>query len=101
MKKELIDLLKLIRKCEKRKDAYLDKLPIGLNVAFIENDMHDAQTEVQCELMKAVFGDLYDEVAWFLWDLNMTSEGPHIVEADGKMWTFKTDEDYYKYLEEV
>jgi uncharacterized protein (UPF0216 family) len=53
-------------------------------------------------LMEALFGDALEDVYWFLYDYdNIKDRSPHITHKDGTEYTFETDEDYYKYLEDL
>ena len=101
MKTELIDVLKKIRKINVDQDKYLDSIPRDLRSSVFDNKFAALEGSKNDVIMQSLFGDFYEDVCWFLYEfdtLKLPLSTPHIV-ADGKEYFFKTDDDYYKYLE--
>lgn len=96
MKKELIDLVKELRALDIRGQAYLSTIPYPFDMAMVDNEYQHMNTAAQAILMKAVFGDLYEDVYWFFYEWH---PGFSMTTADGVEYVFNTEEDYYKYLE--
>lgn len=96
MKPELIELVKSLREARNTQDNFIDSLPSSINEAFFDNGMVNSLYSTQSKLLKIVFGELYEEISWFLWEFK---DGAKMWEADGTERIFATEDDYYKYLE--
>jgi hypothetical protein len=102
MKPELIEIVRKLRDYEKRRDEYLYALPNDVRNFLMDNQYTNMQDMKSQELLEALFGEDIDAVYWLLYDYDsVKDDGPHITHADGTEYTFETDEDYYKYLEEL
>ena len=93
-----LELLKNLRELQKVEDAYFDSLPRDISMAFIENGYTEALYKANALLMQEAFGDLAEEVGWFMYEWK---PGYSLVEADGTEWTFEDDEAYYKHFERL
>jgi len=102
MKPELIEIVRKLRDYEKRRDAYLNALPNDVRNFLMDNQYTEMQDIKSQELLKALFGDDIDAVYWLLYDYDAKKDSsPHITHKDGTEYTFETEEDYYKYLEDL
>jgi hypothetical protein len=100
MKTELIDVLKKIRKLNTDQDSYLDSVPRDLRCSVFDNKFAELEGLKYDMLMQTLFGDLYEDVCWFLYEFNpnnLSINSPHIVDND-KEYTFKSDDDVYEYF---
>jgi hypothetical protein len=101
MKAELIDIVAKLKEYDIEQVAYLDSLPVDISSAFFDNKYTNALSAQRDLLIKALFGDMSEDIEWFLYEFEAgKSPGPHCILANGKAYTFKTNEDYYNYLEE-
>lgn len=102
MKPELINLVKQLRASMQRQDEYINKLPREFQELLLDNTYSNYADIQRDQLMKAVFGDeYYEEVCWFFYEFEAgKTSGPHCRLPCGTEYTFKTDEDYFKYLEQ-
>ena len=100
MKQELIEVVKQLRINSKRQDAYIDSIPREFQELLLDNTYSNL-AGMQCDvLLKALVGDMYEDISWFLYEFTAgKSKGPHCITEDGTEYTYKTDEDYYRYLE--
>lgn len=100
MKQNKINLVKQIRAARTQQYAYLDSLPHEFQELLQDNEYANCMHN-QCDLlMQVVFKDYYEDVMWFLYEFTPgKTPGPHIVLLDGTEHTFRTDDDYFKYLE--
>lgn len=96
MKKDKIDLVRKIKGLNILGDAYLNTLSAPFDTVLIDNEYQDTNGRIQDLLMRRVFGDLYEDVSWFLYEWQ---PGFNIKTEKGVEYTFNTEEDYYKYLE--
>lgn len=95
----LVDLVRELRKQQIGGTEYLSTLPYEFRTLLIENKHAESMWEAQSLLMKAAFGEWYEDVYWFLYEFTPgSSPGPHLVLGDGTEYVFNTDEDYYAYL---
>ena len=103
MKQELIDVVRALKDSYAKGNDYLNSIPNDIRSVVFDNRYterleHDVDT-----LINALFGDAYEDVAWFLYEYHAerASAGPHLILADGTEYTFKTNEDYYQYLKDA
>lgn len=93
--------LRQIRVSMQRQDEYLATLPQEFQQVVFDNTYANQASHQQDVLLKALFGDLYEDVLWFLYEFTPgKTAGPHVVTQDGTGYIFLTDEDYYTYLEQ-
>ena len=97
----VVSTVRQIRALMLQQDAYVDSLPADIRVFVFDNAYCDLKDRQNSILAEALFGDLYEDIAWFLYEYVPGSTGPHAQLADGSEFTFHTDEDYYTYLEEI
>ena len=84
-----------------QQSAYIESLPKHVREFVFDNDYTALQDRQNALLSEAFFGDMYEDVAWFLYEFVPGSKGPHVTLEDGQEFTFNADEDYYSYLEAV
>ena len=102
MKPELIEIVRKLRSYEKQRDEYLNSLPNEVRNFLLDNRYTEMQDMKSQQLLEGLFGEDVDRVYWILYDYdNVRDSSPHITHKDGTEYTFETDEDYYKYLEEL
>ena len=82
-----------------QQSAYIESLPPHVREFVFDNDYNALQDRQNALLSEVFFGDMYEDVAWFLYEYKIGSAGPHVTLQDGREITFQTDEDYYSYLE--
>ena len=100
MNKELIDVVRKLKELDNQGDKYLQSIPSDINSVFFDNTYVNALQMQKDMLINLVFGDMTDDVSWFLYEFEAgKSPGPHCITADGTEYFYHTDEDYYKYLE--
>lgn len=99
MKKELVDVVRKLKNYDDEKSKYIESIPSDISSAFFDNTYTNAQSmQVDC-LMEALFGNMIEDVCWFLYEFKAgKSSGPHCILKDGTEYTFNTNEDYYDYL---
>jgi len=96
-----IAALRKIRKSMQQQDLYISKLPKEFQELMFDNDYANQASHQVDVLLKALFGSLYEDVAWFLYEFEAgKTPGPHLRLATGAEYVFLTDEDYFKYLEQ-
>jgi hypothetical protein len=102
MKPELIDIVRQLKEINEAQDAYSQTIPADLRVSVFDNKyVNLLETKAQI-LTDKLFEGIEEDIYWFLYDFEAgRTEGPHIIDATGKKWTFKTNKDYYKYLKGV
>jgi hypothetical protein len=102
MKPELIAIVKQLKEKKEAQDVYFQTIPTDLRVSVIDNKyVNLLETTVQI-LTDKLFEGIEEDIYWFLYDFEAgRTKGPHIIDATGKKWTFKTNKDYYKYLKGV
>jgi hypothetical protein len=102
MKPELIAIVKQLKEKKEAQDVYFQTIPTDLRVSVIDNKyVNLLETTVQI-LTDKLFEGIEEDIYWFLYDFEAgRTEGPHIIDAKGKQWTFKTNKAYYKYLKGV
>jgi hypothetical protein len=99
---KLVDLVRELRKQQIIGTEYLGTLPHEFQTLLIENKHAESMWEAQSHLLKAVFGEWYEDVYWFLWEFTPgKTPGPHLALADGTEFVYNTDEDYYAYFEKL
>jgi hypothetical protein len=102
MKQELIDLVRELKEVKKEKDFYLASIPSDLSVSVFDNKYVELLEMTIQILTNSVFHGVEEDVYWFLYDFEAgRSEGPHIIDATGKEWFIRSDDDYYEYLKGV
>jgi hypothetical protein len=102
MKPELVEIVRKLRSYEKQRDEYLHSLPNDVRFFLMDNQYTTMQDMKSEELLRGLFGGDIDAVYWLLYDYDSKKDSsPHVTHADGTEYTFKTDEDYYKYLENL
>ena len=102
MKKELIEVVKQLRLISEQQETYLDKVPRDIVTVIFDNEYANLQSRISQVLFNQLFGDLADDVSWFLYEFKPgVTPGPHCIHNDKTEYTFNTDEDYYKYLESL
>jgi hypothetical protein len=100
MNKQLIDLVKKLKELDVTADVYLQSIPKDINPAFFDNGYVNALQLQKDMLIDVMFGDMAEDVSWFLYEFEAgKSAGPHCITAGGTEYTYHTNEDYYKYLE--
>jgi hypothetical protein len=102
MKPELIAIVKQLKETREALDVYLDSVPSDLRVSVCDNKFVDLLETMVHLLTDKVFESFEEDIYWFLYEFEAgRTKGPHIIDATGKKWTFKTNKDYYKYLKGV
>lgn len=102
MKQELIDVVRKIRKLNKRQEEYVDKLPVDIQDMFLDNAYVNDLSMKNDILMSALFGPVVvEDIFWFIYEYKQGSPGPHVTIDSEDTITFNTDEDFYKYLEGI
>ena len=97
----VVSAVRQIRALMLQQDAYVASLPADIRTFVFDNAYCDLKDRQNSILAEALFGDLYEDIVWFLYEYVPGSTGPHVQLADGREFTFYTDEDYYTYLEEI
>lgn len=99
MKPQLINTVRELKQLNKQRLEYLEKVPNDIACFLIDN-AYTERLRQQVDLVIAqLFGDMAEDVCWFLYEFEAgQSPGPHVILADGKAYTYITDEDYYEYL---
>jgi len=98
MRSELVDIVKRIRNLQLLSDQYLDKIPRDISSVVWDNEYSDLTLRQVTILIDTLFGDMAEDVHWFLNEFTPSTSGPHCVLSDGTEFTFNTDQDYYDYL---
>lgn len=96
MDAKLIQLVREIRELDTEADTYAQKVVYPIDMFLLDNEYANCQALIQSKLMRVVFGDMYEDVTWFLyeWKPGFT------IDVQGfDTFTINTEEDYYKYLE--
>jgi hypothetical protein len=102
MKPELIAIVKQLKETREALDVYLDSVPSDLRVSVCDNKFVDLLETMVHLLTDKVFESFKEDIYWFLYDFEAgKTNGPHIIDATGQKYTFKTNKAYYKYLEGV
>lgn len=96
----LIELVKKLKKLDNEAEAYLDKLPSEFNIVF-DNTYTSSRGRMLDITMIELFGGMYEDVAWFLYEWKPGNKKPCTWLADGTAYIFETEDDYYKYLSEI
>lgn len=82
---------------DKEREAYIRSIPSDINAAFFDNT-YTRTSGMQFDLvMQALFGDIYEDVCWFLYDCKFT--GPNQIIVDKREYEIKSLEDYFDYAE--
>jgi hypothetical protein len=101
MKPELIEIVRKLRDYEKQRDAYLYALPNDVRNFLMDNQYTEMQDMKSEELLRGLFGKDIDLVYWILYEYDTKKDtSPHVTHANGKEYTFKSEEEYYTYLKE-
>jgi len=96
------ETLKFIREQQLIQERWLDSLPHEISTAFFDNPHVDSLLRVNERLMREVFGDAFDDAAYFLYEMKLCDDGhAQIVEVDGTEHSFSTDEQFYSYFRKV
>jgi hypothetical protein len=102
MKPELIAIVKQLKETRDAQDAYLETIPTDLRVFVCDNKFVSSLEAMVQILTDKVFEGVEEDIYWFLYDFEAgKTNGPHIIDATGQKYTFKTNKAYYKYLEGV
>lgn len=62
------ELLNYLKSQQQIQDAWWDKLPLDINMAFTDNDYVDSLYASQQELMKVAFGDCFEDAMYLLYE---------------------------------
>ena len=102
MKQELIDIVRQLKEIREAQDVYLESVPPDLRNSVFDNKYIDLlETKVEI-LTNIVFKGSEEDIYWFLYEFHSgRSEGPHIIDATGKEWFIRSNDDYYEYLKGV
>ena len=98
MSPELVEVVRKLRNIELQQRAYVDKVPLDIQDFVFDNEYANLQGLKFDAVVQALFADNVEDVYWFLYEFNPAMPGPHLVNEEGKEYTFKTDEDYYQRL---
>lgn len=101
MKSELIQVVRTLKDSLAAQDEYIKGLDYSFSTLIVDNPYNCEQSEQIAVLLDALFGDLAEEVMWFLYEFEKNSTGPDVVDHDGTEHTFFTNEDYYEYLQQL
>jgi hypothetical protein len=102
MKPELIAIVKQLKEKKEAQDVYFQTIPTDLRVSVIDNKYVNLLEAMVQILTDKVFEGVEEDMYWFLYDFEAgKTNGPHIIDATGQKYTFKTNKAYYKYLEGV
>jgi len=100
MNEQLINVVRKLRELDNQGDKYIQTIPSDINSVFFDNIYVNALDMQKNILIESLFGDMAEDVKWFLYEFEPgKSPGPHCITAEGTAYTYQTDEDYYKYLE--
>lgn len=88
-------LLLLMEKENKKIDDWVDTIPSDIDIAFCDNTYVNSLVTINLALIKELFGDLYDDVYWFLYECN---ERCYEITVDGKVYNIHSVDDYINYL---
>jgi hypothetical protein len=81
---------------------YFASIPSDLAASVFDNKYVELLEMTIQILTNSVFHGVEEDVYWFLYDFEAgRSEGPHIIDATGKEWFIRSDDDYYEYLKGV
>jgi hypothetical protein len=102
MRDELIDIVCKLKEIREAQDVYFQTIPTDLRACIFDNKYIDLlETKVQI-LTDIAFKGSQEDIYWFLYEFKAgQTDGPHIIDQTGKKWTFKTNKDYYRYLENL
>lgn len=95
MDENQIQLVKEIRELDQQASTYLIKLPSLIDTFIIDNEYANCQSRIQSILMQSIFGEVYDDICWFLYEWQ---PGYTIEVLGGTVYILNTEEDYYNYL---
>jgi len=99
MKPELIEVVKKLKESIEQQDQYIDSLPSEFRELILDNKYVNSHIQNVDTLMSELFGDMYEDVNWFLYEFKAgSSTGPHCIHPDGTVYTYKSNDDYYEYL---
>lgn len=94
--KELKKFLVKYRNSREDGQAWLDGIPRDISTAFFDNTLIQSLEYNNTLLMKALFGDLYEDISWFLDE--WTPERGKFTMPDEKSYDIQDVDDYIFYL---
>ena len=100
MKKELIDIVRELKKQDNIQLAYLDNTPSEFTGVLVDNQYAESVAMSNTIMMKYIFGEYYEDISWFLCEWVAGKKSPQIWLQDGTEIDLETEEDYYNYLKE-
>ena len=98
MSPELVEVVRTIRNLELQQREYEEKVPLDIRDFVIDNEYANLQGLKFDAVVQALFGKDTESVYWFLYEFNPAMPGPHLVNEEGKEYTFKTDKGFYQCL---
>lgn len=99
MNPKLINTVRQLKQLVTEQHKYLDSVPPDIACFLIDNSYTERLRQQVDLVIAQLFGDMAEDVCWFLYEFEAgQSPGPHVILADGKAYTYITDEDYYEYL---
>lgn len=98
MRQELIELVKELKRLDIQAENYISKLPSEFSIIF-DNDYTNCKGLMFDKTAQILFGSMYEDIMWFLYEWKPGNKKPQIWLADGTTYVLETEEDYYKYLE--
>lgn len=97
MKAELINVVRQLKALDNAANVYLDSVPREFTGIMVDNPYAESQWNMIKVLCTEMFGDMYDDIDWFLtaWDAERNNK---FWLADDTEIVINTAEDYYEYL---
>jgi hypothetical protein len=103
---EQIELITQLKSNEVKRVKWLDTVPIEINESYISNPIVDTLYSDYNLFLRTIFGILYDDIQWFLYEWNADKNSVFWLRAgyEGRESDIEIqincEEDYYQYLRE-
>jgi hypothetical protein len=95
---DLKNLLLKLKESDSAGSTWLGSVPRDINDAFFDNEFVNCMHKHIADLQKVVFGSLYDDIGWFLyeWQPGYTIETSETNQA--RTYVINNIDDYIEYL---
>lgn len=95
MDKKLINLVRKIKDLDTQAIEYINKVMYPIDCFILDNEYSNCNALIQSALLKQVFGDMYEDISWFLYEW----KPGYTIGVGDVTYVINSEEDYYKYLE--
>lgn len=95
---KLIEVVKKLKALDTKGNDYVNSLPQPFDMCVIDNDYSSSLISSFHIMLKEIFKEHEEDIAWFLYEWKPGNKEPQIWLADGTAIIVETEDQYYEYL---